>query len=873
MKKVILLVLLMPFPAFGQIFENFESGNIVNWTQSTEGRWKADTTASLSGKYSLHHIFDNPEAGIDRIGIRIKNLHPALGVTRWSFLVRFGYDPSSLNNWSVFLISDNGPETMSPDGVTKGFALGVNLIGSDDTLRLWKVNGSQISTVVNCRINWQTDIGTTTAVKFIVERTQDGNWTVTIKRLTGSIIGISSGTDKELFNQMWFEVYYRYSSTRDMLLWLDDINIEGVFYEDSEAPTITGSETCGKNSVKFMLNEEPAPEIMVPENFSLNSLEKKSVSVVKESNLTYRVRFDEMLINRSVNTMIINNICDVSGNCNQNIRLEFTPSWAEAGDLIISEIMADPLPQVSLPEKEYIELTNRSGYSINLKDWTLSTEGQSALLPETIINPSEIIIVCAAQDTFIFKKFGKVAGMKQFPSLTDAGRLLYISDSAGTFIHGMEYSSKWYNDDLKSQGGWSLEMIDTGFPFYYQDNWIASESKKGGTPGLSNSVSESNCDRSFYGIQNVFPDDSISIRIRFSEPVLCFEDKAKYIKIGNRKITEICQIDPLFREFMIKVAEPLQRSELYQISLPEDICDFAGNRIQKYDFSFGLSESAEKGDVLFNEILFNPLPGDPDYIELYNNSKKIVNVSRLQIVSVNDATSDRSKTAPVSDQKKCFLPGGYYTISTSKKRISERYFSADPDHIFETESLPSMSDNKGHLILYNRELDNIDEIIYNDNMHYSLLVNHEGVALEKTTPGSRSDESLNWHSATESSGWGTPGAPNSVFAEVPPTTDRVILSSSKITPDNYGNDDFLAVFFNLKGNSNVVSISVFDEAGNFVRKLASNLYIGTGTSIIWDGTADDGSPVRTGIYIILITLYDDTGKTVNWKKVCTVIRN
>jgi hypothetical protein len=240
---------------------------------------------------------------------------------------------------------------------------------------------------------------------------------------------------------------------------------------------------------------------------------------------------------------------------------------------------------------------------------------------------------------------------------------------------------------------------------------------------------------------------------------------------------------------------------------------------------------------------------------------------------VNDATGDRSETVPVSDQQMCLLPGEYYAISTDIKRISERYFSADPTRIFETGSLPSMSDDKGHLILYNRELDRIDELIYNDDMHYSLLSDHEGVALEKTNPRNRSEESANWHSATESSGWGTPGAPNSVFAEVPSTSDMVVFSSSKITPDDDGNEDFLTIQFNLKGNSNVISLTVFDEAGNYIRKLATNLYAGAGTTMIWDGTAEDGSLVRTGIYIMLISLYDDTGKTVSWKKVCTVIRN
>jgi hypothetical protein len=42
--------------------------------------------------------------------------------------------------------------------------------------------------------------------------------------------------------------------------------------------------------------------------------------------------------------------------------------------------------------------------------------------------------------------------------------------------------------------------------------------------------------------------------------------------------------------------------------------------------------------------------------------------------------------------------------------------------------------------------------------------------------------------------------------------------------------------------------------------------------VIWDGTAEDGSLVKSGIYIIFISLYDDTGKTKQWKKVCAVLR-
>ena len=152
---------------------------------------------------------------------------------------------------------------------------------------------------------------------------------------------------------------------------------------------------------------------------------------------------------------------------------------------------------------------------------------------------------------------------------------------------------------------------------------------------------------------------------------------------------------------------------------------------------------------------------------MFNCSEKVIDASRLQLVSVNDATGDTSEVVSVSDEKRCILPGKYYAITTDRKRISERYFSTDPDHLFETGSLPSMSDDKGHLILYNRELDKIDEVIYNEDMHYSLLSTNEGVALEKTIPQNKSEEEASWHSASESSGWGTPGAPNSVFVEMP----------------------------------------------------------------------------------------------------------
>jgi hypothetical protein len=183
-----------------------------------------------------------------------------------------------------------------------------------------------------------------------------------------------------------------------------------------------------------------------------------------------------------------------------------------------------------------------------------------------------------------------------------------------------------------------------------------------------------------------------------------------------------------------------------------------------------------------------------------------------------------------------------------------------------------MPDARGHLLLINRELEIIDEVIYSDDMHNPLLSGNEGISLEKIRPQIESSNSLNWHSASESSGWGTPGRENSVYCEAPGTESQIILSSGRISPDNDGYEDLLVIDINSEGIGNVVTVSVFDETGGYIRRITENLFAGNQASVVWDGTSADGNIVSTGIYIILIELFNDRGKTKSWKKVCTVIR-
>ena len=150
-------------------------------------------------------------------------------------------------------------------------------------------------------------------------------------------------------------------------------------------------------------------------------------------------------------------------------------------DVVIDELMADPTPQVSLPNNEWIELKNVSASPINLQNWRIGdATGQSGPMPNFVLQPDSFVIVCTGSAVAALQVYGRTISVTSFPSLDNDGDQLFLKSNTGVTIHAVSYSSSWYQNAVKSDGGWSLEMIDTKSPCAGMSNWKASTDVKGG---------------------------------------------------------------------------------------------------------------------------------------------------------------------------------------------------------------------------------------------------------------------------------------------------------------------------------------------------------------------------------------------------------
>jgi hypothetical protein len=541
--------------------------------------------------------------------------------------------------------------------------------------------------------------------------------------------------------------------------------------------------------------------------------------------------------------------------------------------VVINEIMVDPEPVVGLPPYEYIELFNRSNDTVNLENWSLKVGKYQRVIPACNILPHGYIVLTSTQAVDYLSKYGSVVGITSFPALTNTGNTIIISNANGNIISVVSYTDEWYKDDKKSNGGWSLEQIDPDNICGGIDNWTASISELGGTPCSQNSVFKTNKDTIPPFIERAIILDSSKIQIFFNEPVDTNTININCFVIDNSlsSVSSFYVANVNHSSVILLLSTPLISNKIYNIELNCDITDCAGNKILKSIVSFAYPEKILPKDIIINEILSNPNSDGEKYVEIYNKSNKILDLSDLLISSFDSVVNSITSQQYVYNSSFLIFPKEYYVLTENPEKVKSQYKILNNKAFIKMSAMPTMDISSGIIMLLDKSFNVIDKLIYSDDMHYPLLTSTKGVSLERINPYRETQDKNNWHSASETSGYGTPGYINSQYSDnILAIPERIKLVPEIFSPDNDGYNDFLNIYYSFEHAGYTLNVKIYDSNSQLVRTLLNNTLMSQNGVFIWDGLDDNKNKAPIGIYIIIFEAFDIKGNVEKFRKVCVL---
>jgi hypothetical protein len=883
MKRLFLIFLGFPSITFAQLCFDFESGMPADWKQSRVSAWITSGTDPLCGSYSLWHCLDDSIGGEDRISFAYDSLMLTdSATTTWQFALRHAYAPSSSNKWAVFLLSSQDEEQMRPGGKTEAVVLGVNFNGSDDLLKLWRTREGEAVVIAETDLDWQEEIGTG-AVLLRIRREQGGKWTIELGRGSGTACSentfweaVGEGEDSASISPGYFGIYYRFSSRQDRKLWFDGLCIRGVFIPDTVPPCIKGFRLLDEHTIRVWFSENLAmPDALSGQRYVILPGERAADSVWPVDDNTLDLVYRNPFPMGSPQTLRIRDIADLKGNLSGTLEVEFTWYRAVPGDVVFNEIMYDPVPEIALPGYEYIELFNRSGFPLEMGGWTLHAGEKAMALPDFSFPPGDPLLLCYGGTGELYGE--ALHALDVLPSrtfLANEGTALALLDKDSVLIDWMEYSPLMHAGEYFAEGGWSLERIDPDRTCHGDDNWSTSRGVKGGTPGMENAVRGINPDRTSPDILSVFVQDPHNIIVEFSEVMdrqSVMRENAWHTGGGMGGPDSISLQSPRNRVLTLWYRQGLVPGREYYLEARGEIEDCSGNGLpQGMKTRFAMPVPPVGPDIFLSEILFNPRPWCPDFIEVFNGGNQTFDLADLRLANRDPESGGIVSADRVITGHRLFYPGDYLVLTSDPEELRSFYTVYDPACLVKVPSMPQMGDVEGSVLVLDAYLEVMDEMNYDRGMHHPLLASDEGVSLERISFDIGAENRFNWHSASSTEGWGTPGRENSQSGEAIAESEGFEVGPEVFTPDMDGVDDVLLIRYRFGSPGLRARILVVDPRGRLVRVIAPGELLGTEGFYTWDGTDREGRRARTGLYLVLAEVNGPAKETRRYRKTCVL---
>lgn len=312
-------------------------------------------------------------------------------------------------------------------------------------------------------------------------------------------------------------------------------------------------------------------------------------------------------------------------------------------------------------------------------------------------------------------------------------------------------------------------------------------------------------------------------------------------------------------------ASPFQGSKTYTLTVI-NIKDKAGNAINSAYIQFVLPEQALANDIVINEILPDPNTGGVDFVEIYNRSRKMIDLSQLTLSSFDTLTNQLSSVQYISTVRALIAPEQYIVLSTNSSAIKNQYQTPSPSCFIDMTGFPGMNIASGIVVLADTSTMIIDRFDYKQDMHFPLLNETKGVSLERIDAGHITNDRNNWHSAAASAGYATPAYKNSQAIDSG-IGKEVSLSPEIFSPDNDGNNDVLSINYTFDTPGNVATVSIYTATGILIRNLVSNELLGNSGNYVWDGIDNNQQLCKIGPYIVYFQTFNPSGVVKSYKKV------
>lgn len=287
------------------------------------------------------------------------------------------------------------------------------------------------------------------------------------------------------------------------------------------------------------------------------------------------------------------------------------------------------------------------------------------------------------------------------------------------------------------------------------------------------------------------------------------------------------------------------------------LTDLAGNPLTNPVKSVGIAEKIEPGDLILNEIMFENPENSLEYIEIYNTSDKVLDVSGLVFTTrKTDQTLNTGNNIP---SETLLLPRGYMALSADASMV-RNYHNCPAQSDLITTTWTTLNNESSTVVLCNAAKDTVyDELTYSSKWHHVLIKSPKGVALERIHPDLPTHQAASWHSAASEVGYGTPGYQNSQYREITsenPDAQLVWLDTEVFSPDNDGVDDVCFIHYKTDEPGSIANIIIFNSVGLKMLQLTSNALLSGEGFFTWDGRTDSGKNANSGIYVIYFEVFN-----------------